>query len=80
MLNRPLPSPFFRMAVVACALAGVSAAQAVCLDDAQIAQLLRGMGFDFEPDAVTRFGFPDRGHSGAGITGDHGRLRQYVNV
>ena len=38
MLNRPLPSPFFRMAVVACALAGVSAAQAACLDDAQIAQ------------------------------------------
>ena len=38
MLNRPLTSPFSRLAVLALALAGASAAQAVCLDDAQIAQ------------------------------------------
>jgi hypothetical protein len=38
---------------------------AACGHNAQLAQLLRGMGFDLEPDLVTGFGFPDRGHRGA---------------
>ncbi len=41
MLNRPLTSPLFRLAAVACALAGATAAQAACLDDAQIAQWMQ---------------------------------------
>ena len=35
-------------------------------DDAQVGHGLRGMGLDFEPDAVFLFRRPDRRHFGAG--------------
>ena len=40
--------------------------------DAQFGQLVGRVRLDLEPDAITRFCFPDCGHLRAGITGDHG--------
>jgi hypothetical protein len=39
--------------------------------DAQVGERIGGMRLDLEPDAETRLRRPDRGHLGAGITGDH---------
>ena len=38
---------------------------------AELAELLGRMRLDLEPDAIARLRLPDRGHRGAGITGDH---------
>ena len=43
--------------------------------NAQFAELLCGVGLDLEPDLVAGFGFPDRGHRRAGVTGYHAILR-----
>ena len=40
-------------------------------DDAEIGLGLAGQDLDVEPDPVSGFGLPDRGHLRAGIAGDH---------
>ena len=44
-------------------------------DHAQFAELFGRMRLDFEPDAILRLGFPQGGHFGTGVAGDHGELR-----
>ena len=51
-----------------------------CGHRAHFPHLHGGVRFDLEPDAITRFGFPDRGHRGAGVAGDHVRLLGLTQV
>ena len=49
---------------------------ALLRDDAEVGQRVAGVRLDFEPDAEPRLRRPQRDHIGAGIAGDHRRVRR----